>query len=369
MLRKPFALSLGYVVLAFTCAAARAQGAADEDAAALYLKAAGAGFDVQSPSETSMEYADYPPYPAEWHKLAKAARQANAPRLALARQARSAPAGKWPGGADLAYLNRIRSLANELGDAALYEQTQGNHAEGIEFARDLLYLGRSLRAGTDKQIVQMLVGVGVEAMASHRLLVMVPGLTIAKEGAAKDGLTAARVREVMAELTTQRDVKEELAAALAIDGPIAAGGKPIDVERLREQVNRVNAEEQMVAMSLACQLFRADKGRWPASAADFVPAYLPKLALDPWGDGKQTLGYALIKAGLPDGSDRPLVYSRCNAKDGLFYRLDEPQYSFYSGDGSNTPAKLQKHGGQFRDVARWTAAKRPPGAPATKMLE
>lgn len=80
---------------------------------------------------------------------------------------------------------------------------------------------------------------------------------------------------------------------------------------------------------------------------------MPRLPLDPWGDGKQTLGYVLIKGGLRGGADRPLVYSRCGASDGLFYRTDAPQYSYYNSDGSSLPAAQQKHGGQFRDVTRW----------------
>ena len=35
-----------------------------------------------------------------------------------------------------------------------------------------------------------------------------------------------------------------------------------------------------------------------------LPGGLPK---DPWGDGKQNFGYVVIKGGLPNGSDRPLV--------------------------------------------------------------
>jgi hypothetical protein len=81
--------------------------------------------------------------------------------------------------------------------------------------------------------------------------------------------------------------------------------------------------------------------------------YLPSMPIDPWGDGEQTLGYALIKECLPDGSDRPLVYSRCGMKDGLFFRIDQPEYSYYTGDGSHRNLSEQKQGGQFRDVASW----------------
>jgi hypothetical protein len=92
------------------------------------------------------------------------------------------------------------------------------------------------------------------------------------------------------------------------------------------------------------------------------------LPIDPWGDGKQTFGYVLIKGGLPDGSDRPLAYDRCNSADGMFFRVDQPEYGFYNGDGSNLPPAQQKHGGQFWDVASWVPAAKVPGAPTTRPL-
>jgi hypothetical protein len=91
-----------------------------------------------------------------------------------------------------------------------------------------------------------------------------------------------------------------------------------------------------------------------------TPKYLPKIPVDPWGDGKQTLGYVVIKGGLPDGADRPLVFSRCNSSDGLFFRADRPAYSFYN-------VHKGKEGGEFRDVARWTAGD-VPSEPTTRAV-
>jgi hypothetical protein len=121
-------------------------------------------------------------------------------------------------------------------------------------------------------------------------------------------------------------------------------------------------------MSLACHLYRFDNGAWPRTLAD-LHSYLPRMPIDPWGDGKQTLGYALIKGGLPDGADRPLVYSRCWLNDGLFFRIDGPEYSFYSYDGSDLPAREQKRGGQFRDVASWVPPAGSHPFPATQPLQ
>ncbi len=116
-------------------------------------------------------------------------------------------------------------------------------------------------------------------------------------------------------------------------------------------------------MSLACQLCRFEKSHWPASL-DEVTAYLPGPPADAWG----ALGYALIKGGLPDGSDRPLVYSHIRSKNGIFYRIDEPQYGFYVDDGTTQPASLRKEGGQFRDVSLWAPAKNKSG-PTTRPLQ
>ena len=75
-----------------------------------------------------------------------------------------------------------------------------------------------------------------------------------------------------------------------------------------------------------------------------------------------------IKSGLPDGNDRPLAYDRCRSKDGLLYRIDEPQYGFYQSDGSHLPPNQRKQGGQFRDIARWQPQPLPPNQPTLKPL-
>ena len=72
--------------------------------------------------------------------------------------------------------------------------------------------------------------------------------------------------------------------------------------------------------------------------------------------------------GLPDGSDRPMVYSRCGSEDGLFYRVDGPQFYFESPRPSDPSPVLRLRRGQFRDVSAWV-----PGAgsgePTTKPLQ
>ena len=113
----------------------------------------------------------------------------------------------------------------------------------------------------------------------------------------------------------------------------------------------MNAEQTFAAMSLACHLFFHDRERWPTSLGELVPAYLPHQSVDPWGDGHQIIGYVIVKAGLPDGADRPMVYSRCGIAGKLFYRVDEPEYGFYTNDGTNADRPHHNPSGQFRDVA------------------
>ncbi|MDB5324816.1 MAG: hypothetical protein JWM57_385, partial [Phycisphaerales bacterium] len=126
-------------------------------------------------------------------------------------------------------------------------------------------------------------------------------------------------------------------------------------KRIRETINRWNADKTLAAMSLACQLYYADQGTWPEQAADLVPGYLPLIPIDPWGDGKQTFGYVLVAKGRPDGADRPLVFDRCESSDGLSFTTTRPLYDFYTGDGSNDPENQRRHLGQYRDVSAWTA--------------
>ena len=65
----------------------------------------------------------------------------------------------------------------------------------------------------------------------------------------------------------------------------------------------------------------------------------------------------------------PLVYSRCESKDGPAYRVDEPQFGFYSNDGTDRPRSEQKRTGQFRDVTLWQPKPLPAGAPPTMPLD
>ena len=63
------------------------------------------------------------------------------------------------------------------------------------------------------------------------------------------------------------------------------------------------------AVSLAARLYHADHGQWPPTLEALVPQYLAEVPRDPMAPGGRAYGYLLLEGGLPDGGDRPLVYS------------------------------------------------------------
>ena len=306
---------------------------------------------VESPSASSGTFPDYPPMGDRWMKLAEAAWRQNADARDMARDANAAAIAGWPPGKDWTYLNKCRAVANELGDAAQYRGLSGDLPAALGFLNDLLDLGEKLRAPPldERVFLHELVASGIDAVACDRAMIVAPALADAGDAPAAD------VARLIARLLTTPDV----AAAIAV-----ARTDPRGADRAILTFERILAERRMTAISLACQLYRRDKSAWPAKADDLVPAYLPSIPLDP-ADEKLPIGYALIAKGLPDGGDRPLVYSREESRDGLAYRTDEPQYAFYVFDGSSLPSRVQKRSGQFRDVARWAPATNPvPGAKA-----
>jgi hypothetical protein len=110
------------------------------------------------------------------------------------------------------------------------------------------------------------------------------------------------------------------------------------------------ADRRMSAVSLAVQLYRADHGQWPPTLDALVPKYLPAVPVDPMAPDGRPLGYVLVKGGLPDGGDRPLVFSvgidgvDDSAKGGI---PPAPSYGWYRGRD------------EWHDLTRWAP---PPAA-------
>jgi hypothetical protein len=346
------------------CARAEPQAG---DAWPLYERAAKVITDgkIWSPSSSNLQYAHYPPFPPEWQELEKAAWERNAPARALAHDARSKPAAHWPRTANgepdtNRYFSEVRALANEVGDVALYQHLHGQDAAAIESIRDLFHLADLLEQEPKPIVLQSLVGIGIRGEALKHLEVITSAVTLSKDAADAKALRIDTARALIQDLLQQTSATERFKELLPSWG---AG----NTEKFLEVLRIMEAERGLAAMSLACHMHRFEHGAWPASIGELA-ALMPQVPLDPCGDGKQTLGYVLAKGELPDGSDRPMVFSRCGAKDGLlFYRVDAPQYDGASDDGSGRPAGQQKQGGRFRDVARWAPTAANPG-PTTRPL-
>ena len=330
-----------------------------EDAAPLYFKASGLA-KVDSPALTSMEWDHFQPLPAEWRRVAEEAWKANGPAFALAREARSLKRATWPSGKEetkVPMFNPARRVASQLGDAALYHHLLGDDAASVELIRDTMHLADLLRDNPPgNSLIPPLVGAGIDALAMSRLQQIVADVKLTAEAGKPRELQVGEARKIIEELLAGQREPEELITK-SLGGEAAAAYRATDpaaANRFVEQIHRTNMGRAHAAMALACHLYRFDNKRWPASLGEFVPKYLPSVPVDPWGDGKQTYGYLLVKNGLPDGGDRPLVYARCTGKDGLAYRTDGPQYDFYNDDGSTRSRAQQLQTGQFRDVARWS---------------
>jgi len=341
-------------------------------AAELYTRAAEA-IRVKSPAASNLAFSGYFPYSSTWTEMARASFDENAAVRRIAHEGRLMKDADWPPAPEVAVLpngrpvrdylnivlNRMRAVATVLGDAALYQHLQGDDAGAFDTLGDLLWMGHLTRQhARPHYIIRVLVAAGFDAFACERLMVIAAWGSYTKDVTDTRALQPAGVQAMIRQLLDQQDPDAQARDVNQADP--AELEDPKGRSRLAEQLARVFAERDFVAISLACHLYRLDHQQWPQSLDQLVPAYLPRLPVDPWGDGKQPFGYAVIKAGLPDGMDRPLAYCRCTSKDGLAYQPDEPQYSFYN------PAAGSKQLGQFRDIAGWIPDHQLPGGPTTR---
>jgi hypothetical protein len=272
-------------------------------------------------------------------------------------------------------MNELRNVANNLADAAEYQHQIGDDPGAIETIRDLLHLAHVLRHNAPPgDVFHPLVAAGIDALASYHLDVIASCIKLAAAptdaSAVQPNLVHALIEQLLAVVPPDQQMAQfdpKAAETLERDLKIK-NARPIAEQAalLRETFARCDAGRITAAISLATHLFKNHHHRWPAALAELVPAYLPSIPTDYWGDGHQPFGYVLISAGLPDGSDRPLVFDRCRSKDGLFYRVDQPEYGFYNGDGSTLPFRDQKQGGQFYDIASWVPDRKNATAPSTR---
>lgn len=215
---------------------------ADEDNAAVYLRRALGAIrqGVDTPAASTLTYNAFPPYPPEWHRLADAAVEAHGEVFRLARAARARPRADWGLPLDrplslfdnqhMRDLNRLRHLANLLSDAALHQHVNGDDAVAVEAARDCRHLARAM----DQEPVLLchLVAVGIDSLATERILTIAPGLTVEPEGGAGGDNPAsmlpatrpsprpasrAQVRALIEELLADADASDRLYRAVLGD--------------------------------------------------------------------------------------------------------------------------------------------------------
>jgi len=73
-----------------------------------------------------------------------------------------------------------------------------------------------------------------------------------------------------------------------------------------ERQFRALAERRVTAAALACQIYRAEMGKWPEKLSEVVPKYLAAVPADPFqGDGR-AVGYMIVRSA--GAVDRPMVY-------------------------------------------------------------
>jgi hypothetical protein len=404
----------------------------DQNAWLVIVKAAGLD-DMTSPSNSAADYPDYPPYPASWQAAAQKSEISNAPVLVLARQVRdlrrSQPRTKVPSLMDGTFympLSTARQLANTVADSAIYCHLYfHDDLEAVERLRDMLGISRATSA--DETLVGALVTTGLDAMATHRILIIAPGLTFDRQGTRDSvkGLIAelldeshqtrawpaaiASERLMSAEYTRHQSAGTWALKPLADDDILAAGDvlaqharavEAVDAQTFRQRMTNLPklgkksdinvffsgvprkrevprysdwfeqsetsaleraysmrfrdlGDRRCAAVSLAARLFRADHGgQFPQTLAELVPAYLPAVPKDPYHADGRPLGYTIVRASLPDGSDRPLVsYDADFATDGPIDT--EPMYGWHTD-----PTNYRKPIRQYRDLARWSPAER-----------
>jgi hypothetical protein len=133
---------------------------------------------------------------------------------------------------------------------------------------------------------------------------------------------------------------------------------PLSLDRFVQVMFRRRTEARLVATSLAIRMYRADHdGRWPEALEALVPQYLPCVPRDPMAE-IAPLRFVVIRSGLPDGSDRPLIYSV--GDDGIDDTAkgsrppSQPRFSWSYGKTTSVD--------EWRDLKRWAPkSPAPPG--------
>ena len=308
----------------------------------------------------------YPPFSKLWENVAKDAYEFNASALEAVHQATALKVAHWPvthrgNDVQLAYLGEMRNVAIEIGDAGMYEHVHGKDIAAIDRMQDLFPIADLLDEPKDEMIVQAMVAAGIRQIAHARLQVIATELRLTSDAQKDDAgelVPVETVRALIKQLFTLDDPDERMKDLIDHEHALA---KPFETEReyferAKLQLRRGQMERNLTAMSLACQVIRFEKGHWPASLEEAL-IELPAVPTDAWGPQR----YVMIKNGRPDGSHRPVVYSRHGAGERgmLFYPTGGPAFGYYNS--GRFGAKDIPVEGQFRDVSLWDGGNQPAG--------
>jgi hypothetical protein len=318
-------------------------------------------------------------------------------------------------------LNDAKILANTLADGINYAHVMGDDGEAIKRALDLLHLARSLRH--DDFVVAQLVAIGIDALACNAIQTVAPGLrldanaatveqvrrlieALLNEREAREGLIRCVAVERIAwlELCEQQargtwvirpladhalvrgvpnfDALREASAAETMPAARQAlarygwqasrfdeiprysrwfDGDNFAGEAIVERQFRVLAERRVTAASLACQLYRAEHGRWPERLEELAPKYLARVPGDPFFEDGRAIQYVVYRGARPDGGDRPMLVWYAAEKD--LGPPTEPTYGWYVDRGWPHSAGLPH---QYRDVSRFLPPSPPPSTQAVE---
>jgi hypothetical protein len=370
---------------------------------------------VNSPSNSTLDYPDYPPFSDKWMTMAEASETANAQAFVLLRQARKMGkaqvdciiASPLVNHIFLPYLNDFKALVNATADGTILSHIHGNDGEALVRAADVLHVAKPIR--DDPFIVSIVAAMGIEGRACVDIQVIAPALRA-------DNLPATRqsiewlIRDLLEEsgfpnhlnraFAQERMFETELAEqgsqGFYLMGPLAdysilrtaenaaawrrstvaghwiASAKPahnmvgfigyryrgffsdyteIDLSYLIARFYRHLAERRVTALDLACQLYRMDTGHFPVKLDDVVPRYLPAIPIDPFRSDGGPIGYTIFKGGRPDGGDRPLLTYEDGPND-LGPPQDHPAYGWQNADTLKFIYRGQEIR-QYRDLTRF----------------
>lgn len=177
------------------------------------IAAVSGAVESQSPSQSDLDFPNHPPYPPEWHTMAKAAIEASPNAFKLAREARRYPQVGWTIDRSKPLMDAVldesysgaRNLANVLGDASLYQHLQGNDREATELVRDILAMADAIDHGP--ALISHLVAGGLEGLAIDRAMII--GAAIRIDSEANPSHSSASREQVQALITRLLDDRHD----------------------------------------------------------------------------------------------------------------------------------------------------------------